>query len=1035
MHNPPSAPKDSPNGAAYWRSLEEYADSPAFREQLEQEFPGYDPEQLVAMSRRGFLKLGGAAMALAGLTLTGCRRWPAEQLAPYANRPDGVVPGVPDFYATMSERGGVATGLLAESFDGRPIKIEGNPEHPFSLGATDAWQQASVLDLYDPDRSRGVVIRGESGFTASDWDGFERFWRERVNLEQVAVLSEASSSESLRRLRAKLPAGSWYEYEPISRDAELRGSELALGQRVRPHYDLSNAKVIACFDSDLLSGHPASLRYARQWAAGRRSADDGEMNRLYAAESTFTCTGSVADERLPIRSGDMAAILAAVADGVGVSGLSFTVPPAAKAFVEKLVEDLNRHRGRSLVTVGPNQLPAVHALAWKINEALGNVGETLVALQEPESDAGSLSDLVDAISNGEVQTLVILGGNPVYNAPADAGFAAALGRVEHKVRLGLYVDETSMQCDWHLPQAHFLESWGDGRAWDGTLSIQQPLIRPLFDGRSAIELLSLMVGESEGSGYEIVRSTFRGLLGDSGFEQSWRRALHDGLVEGSGFAVVNDLQLNGATPKPMATGDAEGTFELTFHADAGVYDGRSANNGWLLELPGPLTKLTWGNAAWINIADARSMGIRNGDVVSIKVGSGEIQIPAYLMPGQARGSIALPLGYGRTAGSLTVGREVGVDVYPLRSSTGMGFITGAAVTATGESAELAMTTNHHLLDPVGEWGNVKRVGEKTRSGMVIKEASLDEYQRNRNFVHAGAHGDYSLQLFAPPFKTDPVHEDAPELFNEPHAWGMSVDMNACTGCSACVIACQSENNIPTVGERGVRMSREMHWLRIDRYFKNDRELDPDAEHPDVVYQPMMCVHCENAPCESVCPVAATVHDSEGLNTMVYNRCIGTRYCSNNCPYKVRRFNYFDWHSKPVRAGWAKPWLGMPDSQHRSDDQVDTIRRLGFNPDVTVRMRGVMEKCTFCTQRIARAKINAKREWQQGERDQPLVRDGEVVTACQQACPTEAIVFGDLNDPESKVSRLHRNDRTYGVLDDLNTRPRLKHMAKIRNPRT
>ena len=1047
------------SGRAYWRSLGEYADSPAFRAKLEQEFEGYDPETLLSVSRRGFLKLASASMALAGVTLTGCRRWPEEKLAPYANQPDGRVPGIPVHYATMDERGGVATGLLVESFDGRPIKVEGNPAHPYSLGATDPQHQASLLDMYDPERSTTVRTKGGA---ASTWQAFEQAVAEITNNPQarLAILSEACSSPSLARLRTalfrKLPQARWYEYEPISRTTEARGAEQAFGRAVRPIYDFGEAKIIAAFDSDFLNAHPGSIRWSRQWAQGRRSADHGQMSRMYVAESAPSCTGSVADVRLPIRSSDIPSIVAAVAGGVGVQGVSFTIPEGAKSFVDHLVADLQANRGASILIAGSSQPAQVQALVWQINAALGNLGQTISMVEEPptpggtdNAPAGTIAQLAEALNAGNVEAVVILGSNPIYDAPAELNFPEALAKAKVSVHLSSYYDETSAASAWHLPRAHFLESWGDGRAWDGTISVQQPIILPLYDGRSPIELLALLAGEQELVGYDIVRTTFRELLNAGGnFEQAWRKVLHEGLVEGSAFAAVEGLTPRAGAGVNAETRSTGGEYEVTFHP-SNVYDGRYANNGWLQELPGPLTKLTWDNTAWISFADAQELGVEQGEILTISVNGRELRIPAYIMPGQARRSIAVQLGYGRRAPqinvpNLTIADGVGANASVLRTIAAPDMAMGAKVSATGAIYPLATTTEHWLLnhEPFDVTGEAlqARVGNKGESGLIIKEATLAEYLANPEFVHLNEHGDYTLQMYSPPdVKYPQTHPDAPKVFNNPHAWGMAIDMNACMGCSACMVACQAENNIPIVGKDQVMMSREMHWIRIDRYWKTDPHAEgAAAENPDVVFQPMLCVHCESAPCEEVCPVAATVHDTEGINTMVYNRCIGTRYCSNNCPYKVRRFNYFDWHSKPVNNTELpmlskKPWLGMPDSEQR--EEVGRIRRMGYNPDVTVRMRGVMEKCTYCTQRVARAKQTAKIEWQQGKRKDNRVQDGEVVVACEQACPTGAIVFGDLNDPNSRVSQAHKNHRTYTVLDDLNTRARGKHMAKIRNPAT
>ncbi len=1048
-------------GSVYWRSLEEYSADPKVSELLKEEFAGYDPDDVLSVSRRRFVQLMAASMSLAGLTLAGCRRWPEEKLAPFASRPAGHTPGVPTHYASMIERGGIANGVLVSSFDGRPIKVEGNPLHPGSLGAADAYTQASVLQMYDPYRLREITKGKDDGDGSHpSWNDFmavadEQGKAMRAEPGSYAILSQPSSSPSLARMKSGLlaafPGVKWYEYEPINRDNEIQGAINAFGKPVRAQYHLDKAEVIVCFDSDLLGSHPNQVRHARDWAKGRKSADEGRMSRLYAAESTMSITGSVADHRLPTRSEKVGALVQAVAQKLSLMNGNASLN-GASAFVETLVKDLNGHKGKSLVVAGAYQPAEVHALCWAINDALGNIGKTVDVTDEPEVVGGSgggcfrdIAELSSEIEAGRVKHVLILGGNPAYDAPVDVDFAGKLAKLDSAIHLTEYRNETSRLCEWQLPMAHYLECWGDGRAWDGTLSIQQPLILPIArkgaESKSPIELIAMMLGEKATDGYTIVRQTFGQLLPTASFEKSWRKALNEGLVEGSAFKPSN------ARPKPAGQLDAprlaeEKDFELTFHADPGVYDGRYADNGWLQELPGPLTKMTWDNAALMNIADAKKLGVKQGDLVTITVDGKTLEIVAYLLPGQAAGSIALALGYGRTAAG-PVGTDVGFNTYSIRTSQRPGIAREATVAATGKKYELALTQNHYLIDGIGESLTRTRVGDKSESGLIIKEASFDEYQKNPDFVHKGAHGDFRLQLWDPPYKTEQKHPDAPEAFNHPHAWGMTIDMNACIGCNACVVACQAENNIPVVGKEQVGMSREMHWLRIDRYFKTTED-DTDAQRPEVVHQPMMCQQCENAPCEQVCPVAATVHDAEGLNVMVYNRCIGTRYCSNNCPYKVRRFNYFDFHSRNPRGTGingiqAKPWIpsdplkAFPDQQQ--EYSIDKIKRMVFNPDVTMRMRGVMEKCSFCIQRIKRQTIDAKNRWSRGEREKETVDDGSIVTACQQSCPTQAIVFGDLNDAKSHVTESQKNPRSYSVLEVLNTRPRTKYLAKLRNPNT
>jgi len=1092
-------------GERYWRSLDELAQTPEFREAVEHEFTGYDPEEVKSLSRRSFVKLMAASMALSGVTFAGCRRLPEERMAPFAARPEGWIPGTTITYASMDELAGVAVPTLVQAYDGRPIKLDGR--HGDKPGGSTPQLQARVLEMYDPERSRWVYRNDGNGrLTRSDWAEFagalDAVLANHPDGATVGVLTEFSSSPTAARLKQKIaekyPQLRMYQYEPINRDNAIAGAELAFGRALRPQYDLTRADVIACFDDDLIGMHPNGTGHARDWAQRRRSVDDDTptMNRLYAAESTMTLTGSVADERLPIPSSQVSSVLMVLARRLGVSNVgSATLPPPVEArgggnlidpqrWVAKLADDLQAAAGRSVVTVGLNQPPAVHALAHAINAHLGNLGRNKpVAFIEEFAPHAAMDDihrLAADIDAGDLSTLLILGGNPAYDAPADLDFPALLRRLDTVATLSLYTTETSALSDWHLPLAHPLTSWGDGRGWDGTTYLRQPQIEPLYAGRSEIELLGMIAEDSPTDGYALTRQTFSDA---SAFpEPAWKQALSAGEIDGSAAPVVSASIQGDAGSHATAYRQPDG-YELTFQPSRQVYDGRFANNAWLQEMPEPLTKMTWGNALLVNIHDADEMGVKTGDVVRLSVNNAEVDVPVYPMPGQARRSIAIALGFGRqrvAADRGNVLHDVGVNAYPLRSRAFASVVPDVRPVKLSRRAELALTQNHYLMDQTGMSGKRARAGplrdgsaedlypaEGNLSGRIVKDATLDRFKAEPNFVDEGDHfGAIPLQLWEPPGPTEnpinpttnepwpspeePDRKGAPAAFTDPHAWGMTVDMSACNGCSACVVACQAENNIPVVGKEQVLRSREMHWLRSDRYFKTDPQADPYAEAPKVAWQPVMCQHCENAPCEQVCPVAATVHDTEGLNTMVYNRCIGTRYCSNNCPYKVRRFNYFDYHAKSptqevvpgVPDVQAMPWLQFPDTQQRT--VVNEITRMMFNPEVTVRMRGVMEKCTYCTQRIAAAKIHAKNQYTRTAitgvnttdeaRDTPKVKDGEITTACQDACPTHAIVFGDLNDADSKVSRLARKNRSYGLLTEFNTRPRTKYLATIRNPK-
>jgi MoCo/4Fe-4S cofactor protein with predicted Tat translocation signal len=997
-------PRKRLGGHAHWRSLNELAQTPQFAELMEREFPAVASEALDPVTRRGFLALMGASLALAGLAFSGCR-WPQEKIAPYADQPEGFMPGKTMRFATAMELGGAAAGLLVTSYDGRPIKVEGNPRHPGSLGAVNAWQQASVLGLYDPDRSMAPVRQANGQSLRQTWDDFKAYAGPLFAALRakggagLCFLGETATSPTLQRLVAdllrKYPAAEYYEYAPLNQDQVRLGAAKSFGAPHRVHYSLDAARVIAAFDEDFLLLHPNAVRYTRDYTQGRRPRD-GRMSRLYVVESALSLTGAQADHRSALRPSEVPAALCALAAELTVKqGLALpadaapvleawrgsAAPSGAAALIPKLAADLLAHRGAGLVCAGPQQPPEVHALCCLLNAALGNTGKTVnYTREQPPPPGRDLAGLSRKLAQGAVDTLVILGGNPAYDAPADAGFTAALAQAPNSIRLGLYHDETSHHCDWHIPQAHFLEAWGDARAWDGTLSVVQPLIAPLYDGMSAIELVAFAGGDELSGGYDLVRRTLAALKPGAGFELLWRKTLNDGVLEGSGLPFEQPagryLWL-GEALKPFAAVRPGAGYELLFTADASVYDGRFANNGWLQELPDPLTKVTWDNAVLISIADADAARVRHGDVVELQLGAARLRAPAYVMPGQAAGCLSLALGYGRrNAGR--VGDNIGADASPLRTLASPYGARGVALAGTGERHTLAEVQDHWAIDTVGLQERGRRVGE------LVRAANVGFFER---------HPDFAQQMsYVPPLKSLWTEQEF-----KGHRWGMAIDLNSCTGCGACIAACVAENNIPVVGKERVAQGREMHWMRVDRYFSGD----PAA--PKVVHQPLTCQHCENAPCEQVCPVAATVHSEEGLNEMVYNRCVGTRYCSNNCPYKVRRFNFFNYR------------------KHLSETE-----KMQYNPEVTVRSRGVMEKCTFCVQRIEAVKITA------GNERRPI-KDGEIVPACAQTCPAQAITFGDLSDPHSAVRQLADDGRAYALLAELNVKPRASYLAKLRNP--
>ncbi|MBP7147807.1 MAG: TAT-variant-translocated molybdopterin oxidoreductase [Acidobacteria bacterium] len=970
-------------GGRAYRSLDQLADSPEFRRFAEHEFGVAMPEFAGPATRRTFLKLMGASLAMAGLV--SCR-WPKEKILPYARRPDGRVPGLPEQYATFYEDGIGGLGLLVTSFDGRPIKVEGNPQHPLSGGATDAHAQASVLSLYDPDRARDIVRREGGREFVHAWDDFAAHARQLGDGlrarggEGFAVLAEPSASPSLARLRGELlsaaPRALWYEYAALDDHAGHAGTALAFGSPQRPLLRLAEADVVVSFECDFLGLHPASVLYGREFAA-RRRAEDGTMNRLYALESALTLTGANADQRVALASREVGLAALHLAAALGLAPAPAGAQPPE--IVGQLARELREHAGRSVLVAGPTQPAEVHAAVALLNHALGNAGRTVVYLADGEPRApyaGQIAELTRAIDAGAVSTLFVLGGNPAYDAPAALAFAEKLEHVPETIRLGLYRDETSLRSTWHVPRAHYLESWSDGRAYDGTVSIVQPLIEPLYGGRTPAEVLALLLGSNEQRGYDIVRATFAG--GGPIDEGAWAAALHEGVVPGSAPAPAAPVPADGAREAlarfEAAPAAGPQQLELTFVPDAKVLDGRFANNAWLQEMPGPLTKLTWDNAALVGPGTAEELGIENGDVVAITHEGRRLEIAAYVIPGQARNSIALPLGYGRTAAGV-VANGVGFDVNRLRPTGGLPVAHGARLEATGRRHAFATTQDHWAMDRLGREELQRRVPE------LLKVGSLQEYREHPQFAKD------ETELFS--LWTEPQYTG--------YAWAMAIDLAACTGCNACVMACQSENNIPVVGKEQVANGREMHWLRVDRYFLGD----PEA--PAIGFQPVPCMHCENAPCEQVCPVNASVHDAEGLNQQVYNRCVGTRYCSNNCPYKVRRFNFFNYQK-----------------------HVTPLQAMVYNPDVTVRSRGVMEKCTYCVQRIEAARIQAIKE------NRPI-RDGDITPACAQSCPTQAIVFGDRNDPESRIARLQKHPRTYSLLAELNVQPRTRYMARLTNP--
>ncbi|HWZ82984.1 MAG TPA: TAT-variant-translocated molybdopterin oxidoreductase [Terriglobales bacterium] len=974
------------SGPEYWRSLEELAGSDEFREMMHREFPKGASEWLESFSRRGFLKTMGASLALAGLT--GCTKLPDTVIVPYVKQPENLIPGKPMYYATAYTLGGYASPIIVESNMFRPTKVEGNPDHPASLGGTDVYAQASLLDLYDPDRAQTVTYMGD----VRSWTAFTEAVRGPISVQKgiagagVRILTQSVSSPTLAgQIRDYLkanPQAKWHVYEPINRDNVNEGAKMAFGEVVETRYDLSKADVIVSLDADFLyAGFPGNTRYIRDFASRRNP--DAEMNRLYVVESTPSSTGMKADHRLPVRAANIENLAHVLAAGCGVaSSATPSLSDQETYYVMAASKDLQDHGGSSVVIVGDHQPPALHALAHQINAKLGNIGKTVFYTEpvdaNPANRNQSLHELVEDIRGGKVDLLLILGGNPVYDAPAELEFASALksNAVALKVYLGTHNNETAVLCQWHVPEAHYLEAWSDARAYDGSASIVQPLIDPLYGGKSAHEIITILAGQPGLTGHDLVQQYWQKQHTGGDFETFWRKSLHDGWIAGTTYAPKN-VSAKGISPQRSQPADAN-AIELNFRRDPSIYDGRFANNGWLQELPKPLTKLTWDNPVMIGPAMASRLKLSFKDVVEVELNGKKVKGPIWIQAGHPDNMVTLFLGYGRTRAG-RAGTGTGHDAYPLRTSQAPWFASGAKLTPTGEIYNLASTQGYQTMEtPDGS------------DRPLVMETDLEEYKKEPAFAKEG---EVPKELTLYP---------AVDYSKEMYAWGMAIDLNACVGCNNCIVACQSENNIAVVGYEQTLKGRHMHWIRVDAYYQGDRN------NPKGYFQPVPCMQCENAPCELVCPVGATVHSSEGLNDMVYNRCIGTRYCSNNCPYKVRRFNFL------LFQDWETP-------------QYKMMR----NPDVTIRSRGVMEKCTYCVQRINEHKIDAETASVREGKD---VRVGdELKTACQQSCPANAIVFGNLNDANSAVNKWKAQSRNYSLLAELNTRPRTTYLAEVRNP--
>ena len=1022
FHHP--APEKNPR---IWRSLRELEGDPEFEKHLQQEFPrGAELYQDSGLSKRDFIKLMGASIALAGVGLTGCRR-PESYLVPFTKGVEYTIPGKFLYYATSMPARYGAVPLIATTSDGRPTKLEGNPLHPYSNGSTDSFAQAETLNLYDPHRSREITEKGQPADPAS----FDAFLASIASGdgEGLAILAEPKNSPSRARLRAaleaKFPGLLWAEYDPLAATPAETATEAAFGSNVRLIPNFNRADVILAIDSDFLNPIESGIGYAQGFSARRNPEQKGApMNRLYAVENHYTVTGGMADHRLRCKTSDLGEftrqLALAIADKTKDSSLASVASamPSSKAginpeWIKECAADLTKNAGRSIILTGPLTPAPVQVLVHAINNALGNIGATLTPVKTDAAPAASISDLAKALDKGKVKTLVLLGGNPAYNAPADLDFSKLLEKAPDSVHIGLFEDETSKLCRWHVPAAHFLESWGDVRTFDGTYTSVQPMILPLWGGRSELDILNALAGAPAPAGPELVQATFTQVAKTTD-PAAWNAFLRDGFLPDSAFPVTQvsfdasaaaDLAKKAEKSNPDA-------LELVFLQSSSTDDGRYANNSWLLETPDFVTKLTWDNAVLLSPATAKKLGVKANnfnvlgeiaekmgnevnydlvaDLVEISDGKTTIEAAALVAPGHADDSLSIALGYGRKEVSALM-NGVGFDAYPLRNSDSLRVLSGVTLSRTDRTYPLAQTQEHRSME----------------GRDLVREGTLERFDKEPAFAQT-----MGLDGHIPPNISLYTH---PELTSK-EQWGMTVDLNTCTGCNACAVACQAENNVPVVGKDQVRKNRDMAWIRLDRYFAGD------ADDPEMLSQAIMCQHCENAPCETVCPVNATVHSEDGLNLMAYNRCIGTRYCANNCPWKVRRFNYFDYNQRPLDELYWGPLAkkGMADSL-----------KMSKNPNVTVRMRGVMEKCTFCIQRIEEAKIS--RLVQAGPTPASETPVAAFKVACQQACPNDSIVFGDVANPKSAVSRLRNDSRAYVMFKYLNVSPRVSYLARIRNP--
>lgn len=988
------------NEFGYWKSLKDISSEEDYNRFLKQS----DHNEDNGLSRRNFLSLIAASVALAGLE--GCKK-PVQKIIPYVEAEIGTIPGIPKYYASTIPWKNNALGVVIENHDERPVKVEGNEKHPSTLGKSNAFSQASTIEMYDPDRARGVKYNGKK----VDWSEYLKFAKDinKGDGKGLAVLMQESSSPTIKSIqndfKTKFPSASWVSYESVNNENLYKGIEKAFSKKLQPIYRLENAQIIVSLGSDFLGVDDNNIYNTRKFAQNRDIVDENStMNRLYVAESSITSTGSSADHRLNIPQHEMESILAELSYELKKLGLSVDankVKSSNNLWIKAAAEDLMSNRGDSIILGGSQLSPEFHQLIALLNNQLNAPVDYYPLSLSQVSSLADFKSLCDDIKNNKIKNLIILGANPVYDSPADFNFGDLLKNVPNSVHLTNILDETSKLCSWNIAMTHYFECWGDAMSYDGFVSIVQPQIMPLFDSKSAIQVLTPLVYSKELSSYDTVKNVWKSDIVKSGnFEREWEKVLHDGLYKNTIIkkeqvrpsSKTSTTQLNNSIKLD------DNKFEIVFNASSSVYDGRFANNGWLQEIPKPVTSLTWDNAALISIKVAKKLNIKNGQMIEIKIDNKSIKLPAWITPGQNQKSISLELGYGREFEG-RLGNGVGFNVYPLRMSSNPSYSLNASISVLDENYPLASTQDHHGLeeDQYAAPGFDKLSNNEVQSRIpeLVKQSTLDYYKDNPDWVQK------KVEEHKPDKKRSwadhSMYNPEPEYdYSKGPQWGMSIDLTSCTSCNACSIACQSENNIPVVGKQQVMNGREMHWIRIDNYFAGD----PD--NPEMSTQSVACVHCELAPCETVCPVAATTHSSDGVNQMTYNRCLGTRYCANNCPYKVRKFNFYNYTR-----------------------DLPEVVQMAMNPDVSIRFRGVMEKCTYCYQRVSAARISAENENRE-------IQDGDFQVACQQSCPADAIKFGDINDPNSAVSKAKRRNRDYALLAHLGTAPRTTYLAKIRN---